>query len=353
MVEKMDGLRHSDCSLHSCKYQLKQNCNEYCLWLNLTLPIMSSLTSPSGTGSVDQSQLVTVISATLSTLIFPVTLADHDHPGGAISLVTTIQEIPVTSIVTGFVFESQPTSTDQPQPTFSGVTSIFTLVPSLSPTSISSSNLKDSNSHIGAIIGVAVGGLIVLNIAIITLVLIYRSKRRSKQRFLEAFDRNGDFEPNRPGRKSTDETGTGAGEHLAVAEMSAGAQPRGITSYPFSSSTPVPPAMTALDGGLGTAADAHGETSVARSTAPTEGGFGGRSTRNVFIHQDGGRVEMASQDRLEEGEQEEIPPTYESLIRSIRSGEFWSRRSEIGSRVSSGRGASRNENETGRSGPGK
>ncbi|KAJ3918751.1 hypothetical protein F5877DRAFT_67099 [Lentinula edodes] len=229
---------------------------------------------------------------------------------------------------------------------------IFTLVPSLSPTSISSSNLKDSNSHIGAIIGVAVGGLIVLNIAIITLVLIYRSKRRSKQRFLEAFDRNGDFEPNRPGRKSTDETGTGAGEHLAVAEMSAGAQPRGITSYPFSSSTPVPPVMTALDGGLGTAADAHGETSVARSTAPTEGGFGGRSTRNVFIHQDGGRVEMASQDRLEEGEQEEIPPTYESLIRSIRSGEFWSRRSEIGSRVSSGRGASRNENETGRSGPG-
>ncbi|KAJ4474625.1 hypothetical protein C8J55DRAFT_578786 [Lentinula edodes] len=319
---------------------------------------MSSLTSPSGTGSVDQSQLVTVIS---------VTLADHDHPGGAISLVTTIQEIP------GFVFGSQPTSTasDQPQPAFIEVTStIGTSVPSLSPSSnsdsntiiaptatfssISSSNLKDSNSHIGAIIGVAVGGLIALNITIVALVLIYRSKRRSKQRFLEAFDRNGDFQPNRPGRKSTgDETGTGAGGHLVVAEMNAGAQPRGVTLYPFSSSTPVPPVMTALYGGTGPAADTHGVTSVAGLTAPAEGGFGGRSTRNVFIHQDGGRVEMASQDRLGEGEQEEIPPTYESLIRSIRSGGFWSWRSEIGSRVSSGRSASRSENETGRSGPGK
>ncbi|KAJ3876092.1 hypothetical protein F5051DRAFT_454092 [Lentinula edodes] len=217
---------------------------------------------------------------------------------------------------------------------YSGVTSIFTFVPSLRATSISSSNLNDSNSHIGAIIGVAVGGLIALNIAIIAVVLIYRSKRRSKQRFLEAFDRNGDFEPNRPGRKSTDETGTGAGEHLAVAEMSAGAQPRGVTSYPFSSSTPAPPVMRTLDGGTGPAADTHGVTSVAGLTAPAEGGFGGRSTRNVFIHQDGGRVETASQDRLEEGEQEEIPPTYESLICSIRSGGFWSRRSEIGSRDS-------------------
>ncbi|KAJ3865837.1 hypothetical protein EV359DRAFT_80086 [Lentinula novae-zelandiae] len=328
---------------------------------------MSSLTSPSGTGSVDQSHTHDLV-ATLSTLIFPVTLADHDHPGGAISLVTTIQEIPVTSIVTGFVFGSQPTSTDQPQPAFSGVTSIFTFVPNSSPSSNSdystiitpfppsiSSNLNDSNSHIGAIIGVAVGGLIALNITIIALVLIYRSKRRSKQRFLEAFDRNGDFQRNRPGRKSTrDETSTGAGEHLAITEMSAGAQFRGVTSYPFSTSTPVPPVMTALDGGLGPTADTHGETSVAGLTAPAEGGFGGRSTRNVFIHQDGGRVEMASQDRLGEGEQEEIPPTYESLIRSIRPGGFWSRRSEIGSRVSSGRSASRtrSENENERSGPG-
>ncbi|KAH7868273.1 uncharacterized protein C8R40DRAFT_848008 [Lentinula edodes] len=324
------------------------------LWPALTPPTMSSVTSPSGTGStsvsVDQSQVSTTI---FGTNTVQVTHLDDT----SMALVTVPSGIVASTSIS--IIRSQVTSSVQLQPTSSSTSTFSSFVSSFStnsnpdsntiitPTTTFSSSISsssDSDSHIGAIIGGAVGGLIALNIAIIALVLIYRLKRRSKQQFVEAFDLNGNFEPNRPSRKSTrDEISTRAGEHLAVTEMSAGAQPRGVTSYPFSSSTPAPPVMTALDGG---AADIHGETSA-------EGEFGGRSTRNVFIHQDGGRIELASQDRLEEGEQEEIPPTYESLIRSIRSGGFWSRRSEIGSRVSSGRGASRNENETGRSGPGK
>ncbi|KAJ3808268.1 hypothetical protein EV368DRAFT_84716 [Lentinula lateritia] len=321
---------------------------------------MSSFISPIGTGSIS----VSVDQSQIATTIFGTNTVQVTHLDDTLIPVVTI---PSSIVASTSVIGSQVTSSVQLQPTSSSTSTFSSFVSSFSPNSNPDSNTiitpnttfsssisssSDSNSHIGAIIGGAVGGLIALNIAIIALVLIYRSKRRSKQQVIEAFDLNGDFDPNRPGRKSTrDERGTGAGESLAITEMSAGAQPRGVTSYPFSSSTPVPAVMTALDGGLGPTADAHGETSVAGLTAPMEGRFGGRSTGNVFIHQDGGRVELASQDRLQEGEQEEIPPTYESLIRSIRPGGFWSWRSE--SRVSSGRNASRSGNETGRSGPGK
>lgn len=63
----------------------------------------------------------------------------------------------------------------------------------------------------------------------------------------------------------------------------------------------VPPEMTTL-----------GESNPVAATQLTASTFGTR--RNLFVHQDGGRIEMPLQAEPEDVVLEEIPPPYESLI---------------------------------------
>ncbi|KAH7872888.1 uncharacterized protein C8R40DRAFT_1172944 [Lentinula edodes] len=141
-----------------------------------------------------------------------------------------------------------------------------------------------SKSHIGAIIGGTIGGVVLITTVII-LVLIHRSKkRRHRQRSMS----------------ETLDHGIGGATPFPLKDQLTTITNSDPNSH--SNLTPVvPPEMTTL-----------GESNSVVATQLTASTFGTR--RNLFVHQDGGRIEMPLQAEPEDVVLEEIPPPYESLI---------------------------------------
>ncbi|KAJ3897566.1 hypothetical protein F5879DRAFT_995850 [Lentinula edodes] len=141
-----------------------------------------------------------------------------------------------------------------------------------------------SKSHIGAIIGGTIGGVVLITTVII-LVLIHRSKkRRHRQRSMS----------------ETLDHGIGGATPFPLKDQLTTITNSDPNSH--SNLTPVvPPEITTL-----------GESNPVVATQLTASTFGIR--RNLFVHQDGGRIEMPLQAEPEDVVLEEIPPPYESLI---------------------------------------
>ncbi|KAJ3931782.1 MAG: hypothetical protein NXY57DRAFT_1038924 [Lentinula lateritia] len=245
-------------------------------------------------------------------------------------LSTTVATLPTSSTPT--VIQD---STNSPlKVTFSVVPTSLNSDPSTSSSSSLTSSLSippgNSKSHTGAILSGAISGRALAIIIIIALRLVYRLKRKVRQLSLGTYS-NHDPNGPMPGIALDISARAGEGVGLIPANDGADARPGTVTPYPLkyqsltqtntSLATQSPPESpperkTILDGEFSPVAATSGarsETSAEESTELT--------TRDVFVHQDGGRVEIetSTQGKLEGGEQDpdEIPPTYESLFDTV------------------------------------
>ncbi|KAJ3885119.1 hypothetical protein GG344DRAFT_70809 [Lentinula edodes] len=239
-----------------------------------------------------------------------------------------------TSTSPPFTFSSSSSSS----PSFT-----FTSSSSSSPSPLHNSG---ANSHIGVIIGSAIGGGVALAITIIVLVLvgIWWNRYKLKEMFLKL-----ETKPAMP-VPAVDRAGAGEGLPGAGGEITSGsgshrgarfeaASPYPLEHYPAHPATILlPPAMSA----------GHDMSIVGSRTS----GLGRRSSRPMFIHWDRemvsinvdmlqGRVQEEVESQLEEQVPEEILPTYESLMPDLMTVGIQSRSSEHnGGRSRSGVGGS-------------
>ncbi|KAJ3885117.1 hypothetical protein GG344DRAFT_83082 [Lentinula edodes] len=322
--------------------------------------IISNSTTPSGSSTTEA--IATAIGNILSIIGDPLGPGDQSTMKPTrISQSASEGEVSNTIIQFSSVTVNA-TSTSPPSFAFSSSS------PSSSPSSSSSSSSSSSpksgaNSHIGVIVSGAVGGGVALAIAttILVLVGIWWKRYRLKEMFLKLEAKPGTLV------QTADCVGTGEGvlgvggeieiesgmheEFAAVGTNGGCGSPRrrarfGVATpyllkYHLGSLAPIfspPRTLTAqqmalevfVNGGergggeesdnivvpVATHAAGHGVPAVGSRA----GDLGRRYSRNVFIHQDRGSVNINAD--IPPGEQvpEEVPPTYESLMSGLISG---------------------------------